>query len=370
MGERKYYLDWLRVIAFGLLIVFHVGMLYVTWGYNIKSPRIYPDFELFMNLLTPWRLTLLFFISGVACRFLIEKLERGGFAKDRIRRLLPVILFGIIALNPVQAYTELLYEGQIEPGYLDFWLNAYLVAMPFVDRIVPSWDHLWFIVYLFVYVLAFALVFRLFVLVFRRRQRSSPIAVLLIVPGIWLAITYVLVQVVQPVTHDLVNDWANHLRWIGIFTTGVIFAPRDDVWEWLRVNRRKVLLVTVLFASVQALTLALLPSNLIRYGIVSGLYGWAVVMALSAYAAEYLAQPSKLLSYLTDAVLPIYVLHQPFLIAGAFFLLPMHLPLAIEVLGLILITGIGSLATYDLVARRFGLFRFLFGLKPQAALSA
>ena len=363
MGERKYYLDWLRVIAFGLLILFHVGMLYVTWGYNIKSPRIYPDFELFMNLLTPWRLTLLFFISGVACRFLIEKLDRGGFATDRVRRLLPVILFGIIALNPIQAYVELLYEGQIEPGYLDFWFNAYLVAMPFVDRIVPSWDHLWFIVYLFVYVLVFALVFR-------RMQRRSSIGVLLVVPGIWLAITYVLVQVVQPVTHDLVNDWANHLRWIGIFTAGVIFAPREDVWEWLRVNRRKVLLVAAFLGSVQALTLALLPSNLIRYGIVSGLYGWAVVMALSAYAAQYLAQPSKLLGYLTDAVLPVYVLHQPFLIAGAYFLLPMSLPLALEVLGLILITGVGSILTYDLVARRFSLFRLLFGLKPQAVLTS
>lgn len=28
---RKYHLDWLRVLAFGLLIPFHVGMLYNSW---------------------------------------------------------------------------------------------------------------------------------------------------------------------------------------------------------------------------------------------------------------------------------------------------------------------------------------------------
>ena len=54
LGERKYFLDWLRVVAFALLILFHIGMLYVTWYYNLKSPRLYPDFELAMNSLSAW----------------------------------------------------------------------------------------------------------------------------------------------------------------------------------------------------------------------------------------------------------------------------------------------------------------------------
>ena len=51
-----------------------VGLLYATWHYNLKSPRIFPGVELALNALNPWRLALLFFISGVACRFLLEKL--------------------------------------------------------------------------------------------------------------------------------------------------------------------------------------------------------------------------------------------------------------------------------------------------------
>ena len=34
---RQYYLDWLRVIAFGILIFYHVGMFYVTWDWYLKS---------------------------------------------------------------------------------------------------------------------------------------------------------------------------------------------------------------------------------------------------------------------------------------------------------------------------------------------
>ena len=39
-GARQFYLDWLRILAFGLLVVFHVGMYYVTWDWHIKSPHM------------------------------------------------------------------------------------------------------------------------------------------------------------------------------------------------------------------------------------------------------------------------------------------------------------------------------------------
>lgn len=45
MGPRRYFLDWLRVLAFALLILFHVGCLYATWSYNLKSPRILPQID-------------------------------------------------------------------------------------------------------------------------------------------------------------------------------------------------------------------------------------------------------------------------------------------------------------------------------------
>ncbi len=35
--ERRIDLDWVRIGAFGLLIFYHVGMLYVSWGFHIKS---------------------------------------------------------------------------------------------------------------------------------------------------------------------------------------------------------------------------------------------------------------------------------------------------------------------------------------------
>ena len=373
MGERKYFLDWLRIAAFVLLILFHVGMLYVTWDYNLKAERLFPDLELAMNSLSPWRLVLLFFISGVASRFLLHKLGAGAFARDRSRRLLPVILIGMLLINPVQVYVEFLSKDYVDGSYLEFWLGSYLTAASFPDRIIPTWDHLWFIVYLLFYTLGLALVFRL-----RGEARSTQVSMtaLFLIPACWLAVTNVLVSEVKPVTHALVDDWANHLRWIGVFAAGVICAGQTRFWETLSTRRRWLAGFSLLMFAAQLTNGIYYRTGQmdpfwdgILYGVLGGIYGWSVVLTLCGYAARYLNQPSRILTYLTDAILPIYVFHQPVMLVCAYFVFPQMLPPGVEVALLIAVTALGSLAAYELFARRTRTLRFLFGLKPVPALS-
>ena len=35
--QRLFFLDWVRIIAFAVLVLYHVGMYYVTWDFHIKS---------------------------------------------------------------------------------------------------------------------------------------------------------------------------------------------------------------------------------------------------------------------------------------------------------------------------------------------
>ena len=71
-SERYYDLDWLRVLAFGSLTFYHIGMFYVTWDWHIKSVHSNSAPESWMILINPWRLSLLFLISGMALRFMID----------------------------------------------------------------------------------------------------------------------------------------------------------------------------------------------------------------------------------------------------------------------------------------------------------
>ncbi len=46
-----------------------------------------------MLLLNPWRLTLLFVISGCATRFMLDKMKTGAFVGSRTVRLLVPLVF-------------------------------------------------------------------------------------------------------------------------------------------------------------------------------------------------------------------------------------------------------------------------------------
>jgi glucan biosynthesis protein C len=52
-GERLFFLDWVRITAFFVLIVYHVGMYYVTWDWHVKSPHTSSAVEPFMMLSSP-----------------------------------------------------------------------------------------------------------------------------------------------------------------------------------------------------------------------------------------------------------------------------------------------------------------------------
>ena len=73
LGERRYDLDWIRILAFGLLILYHVGMYYVTWDWHVKSPHASATLEPLMMLTSPWRMSALFLVSGVATAYLLAR---------------------------------------------------------------------------------------------------------------------------------------------------------------------------------------------------------------------------------------------------------------------------------------------------------
>jgi len=69
-----------------MLIFYHVGMLYVSWGFHIKSAHRITALEPLMLVLKPWRLALLFLVSGAATRFMLQKYRIGPLLRSRSTR--------------------------------------------------------------------------------------------------------------------------------------------------------------------------------------------------------------------------------------------------------------------------------------------
>jgi fucose 4-O-acetylase-like acetyltransferase len=129
-------------------------MYYVTWDWHVKSPHASSAIEPLMMLTSPWRLSLLFLVSGVATAYLFERRSARGFLGQRSVRLLVPLLFGMAVIVPPQSYLEVVEKLSYAGTYADF-LKLYFTAYHGFCRgsdclILPTWNHLWFVAYLWV----------------------------------------------------------------------------------------------------------------------------------------------------------------------------------------------------------------------------
>lgn len=373
-STRRHDLDWLRVAAFGLLILYHVGMFYVTWDWHVKSPHASRFLEPAMVLVNPWRLALLFFISGIALRFALDKTALSTFVGNRFLRLFIPIAFGMLVLVTPQSYFELLYKGEIEPGYWRFYPD-YLSLTQHFSIITPTWNHLWYVVYLLVYTLIVAAASPLLSRIadgpaarfFGWLGRGRTGLRLALVPALPFIAYHYSLSPYFPTTHGLFDDWANHANNLTILLLGYMAAKSPKFWHAVAAARTRALGTALALAVI--LTVAYLNASWVRQneGMLSAfftlqiIYAWVVILALLGVAQRWFNRPGPVLAYLTGAVFPFYILHQTLIVVIGALLIPLTLPVTAEAAIIIAGTIIGCLAGYEII-RRIPPLRPLFGL--------
>ena len=373
-AARRYDLDWLRVIAFAILIFYHIGMFYVTWGWHVKSVYASSAVEPLMLIVNPWRLALLFFISGVAIRYASDKAPSlVGFAGSRFLRLGAPILFGMTVIVAPQSYFELRQAGAIPADYWSFW-GQYLSLEQYFYIATPTWNHLWYVVYLLVYILLIVP----FIPVLRSiasgalgdamgRLLGGPVGVLLIIPLPFVAYT-LLLDPLFPTTHALVGDWANHAHRFTMFMLGYLLAKNQNFWKGVD---RAFVPAIVLAASFLVMRFTLRFANEEIYRTLFGdptflptmlaFYAWASIVVLLGFGQRFLNKKSDLLRYLTSAIFCYYIVHQTITISVGVFLTERRLGVGVEFVLLSLATVVGCVAAYE-VFKRIPIVRTFFGI--------
>jgi peptidoglycan/LPS O-acetylase OafA/YrhL len=374
--HRRCDLDWVPIGAFLLLIFYHVGMYYVTWNFHVKSPHASPAVEPLMLLSSPWRLSLLFLVSGVATAYLLERRGVHGFLGRRAARLLVPLAFGVLVVVPPQSYLEVSEKLQYAGNYGQF-LGLYLTAYRGFCRggdclILPTWNHLWFVAYLFVYTLLLYAVIRAAPgLVPRTRawfDRRFVGRGLLLAPIVFLAAARMLLAAHFPPSHALVDDWYNHAVYAPVFLLGFLLAGTRAPWETIERLRWPVLGFAVLGGSFLAVSHGLYhaappPSPWLRSvgQLVWSVETWFAIVAVLGFARRHLNRDSAARRYLTAAVFPVYILHQTIIVVAAHALKPARLEPLHEGGVLVLVTTASCFLGYEMI-RRVALLRPLFGL--------
>lgn len=365
---RLYFLDWLRILAFAVLVLYHVGMVYVTWDFHVKSPFAGPGLEPWMKLSEPWRMSLLFMVSGAATAHLQRAGTSLALARRRSKALLLPLLCGVILVVPPQAYFEVVQKFGYAGNYLEFLGLYFSGYRGFCQHghclILPTWNHLWFLPYLWAYTMLLLAVLALFPGFLRAAANLAQVALggfnLLGVPMLLILAARLALFERYPATHALWGDGFSHAIYLPMFVAGAVFATAGSLWQRLAAMRWPALLLALGFWAVLVFVR---PAKPLEHSVIA-IFQWSALVAAFGFARQHLNVDRPFRSRLTEAVFPVYVLHQTVIIVASQWLLPLHWPPLVEGPALVVITFTLSYAGYALI-RQIGVLRPWFGLKPQ-----
>jgi glucan biosynthesis protein C len=377
-SSRRHDIDALRVCAFGLLILFHVGMFYVPWDWHVKSAYVAGWLELPMTLTHQWRMQLVFLVSGLALNFLRRRAGDRQLARQRLFRLGIPLLFGMAVIIPPQAYLEALRHGATEPGYLAF-LGKYLTLQPWPEgafagwQLGITWNHLWYLPYLLAYTLVAIPLMRLLDgpgAPLRRRFQALRGAWIVALPLVPLMASGLFVYPHFPyMRNSLVGDWYAHSQYFTFFFIGYLIGTDAGLWaELARMRRRALALAVASFAALMLLT-SIFPEDPTRSQqyvmlLVTYLNRWIWIVAVLGFAHHHLNRPFPWLPYANVAVYPWYVLHQTITVVAGYWLSRFALGPVAEPMLLVVATIGGCAVLHEFVIRRSRLLRPLFGMNP------
>jgi peptidoglycan/LPS O-acetylase OafA/YrhL len=370
--ERLYGLDWLRIGAFALLILYHVGMFFVPWEWHVKTAEPQEWLELPMMAVNPWRLALLFTISGYASRILLAKTAApGAFARFRSARLLVPLAAGMALFVAPQAWAELQAKAAYPHGFWHYWRNDYFLFGETAGVITPTWNHLWFVAYLWVYTMALALLAGAPAAWRGPLQRGFDRLFagwrLFALPVLWLWVLRMAVFPVFGETHALIDDPYAHLAYGFAFFFGVGLAGTSTLWRPILAHWRKAAAMALVgYAVILGLDLTIPGESgeleLLVTRLARSLLAWGAILALLGLARFKLHRDGPARRYLTEAIFPYYIAHQTIIVLAGHMLAPMRLGPAAELAVILPATLIGCAFTYE-IGRRIGWLRPLIGIK-------
>ena len=376
LNIRRYDLDWLRIIAILLVLLFHVGMFFVQGEWHIKNNETSRVFGYVMSWLHYWRMPLLLFISGAGTMFASAKRTKSQFVLERSKRLLIPLIFAMIVVVPPQIYFERIND-----------YSSYLSFYPTVFKFIPypmggsfSWHHMWFVLYLFL----FSLIAIPLISYLRQNKSFKFITELERYFSLkWGFLSFVcLILISQAIlrpffpdeTHSLIDDWAYFTFCLSFFIAGIVVASSDMLWKILLQKRRIHLLIALtslallefLYEVDWELIQPYLTVDLeIIWEINSVIIAWSWVITVVGYGQKYLNKNSKILKYSNEGIYPFYILHQTIIIIIAYPMIDWSEGIIVNFLLLTLLSFITTIGTYVLFVRPFNITRFLFGMKSK-----
>ncbi len=220
-------------------------------------------------------------------------------------RLLP-LAFGMAVVVPYQAYAQGVANGLVAPGFGASLLRYLSMAQPWPKQAFDgaefgiTWNHLWYLPYLFTYTALVALTLPLWRSAAGQWMRGAFNGLrgwrLVLLPVVPLLIFTMLLASRFPATHNLVRDFHLHSIYFTMFLYGYWMGVDTGVWKELERLRRVSLALAVAVIGTFILLRAGMKSPLpgLLVDTLRMLYLWLAVAAILGHGHRYLNRPRNL----------------------------------------------------------------------------
>lgn len=332
---RLHWIDWLRVGAIAGVFLFHTFRPFNAEDWHVKNAQTSDALTGPMTLFWSFGLALLFLLSGAGARFALRRRTWQTFLRERTARLLvPFVVAGVLVLSPIQAALEAIHKGTFQGSFVEAggrWLVSALNPLDW--SISPTFFgrgyHLWFLGFLFA-ISVLALPLMTWLMNGRGRRVVAGLARAADLRGATLAfaVPIVLLMTVGLFMGNDEHDWFELWWYFGYFVIGFLFVSDD---RFLAAVRRDGWLVFGVAAGATVLLFATPVGGLMAtmeddfdlahfaVGILFAIEGWAWTLVLLNVGLRVAQLQRPVAPRIGDAVLPVYVIHQPVILAVAFF---------------------------------------------------
>jgi glucan biosynthesis protein C len=380
-SARLHYLDWLRVLAIGMVFLFHAVHPFDFGDWQVKNAEQSEIITIILQLLGIWGMPFFFLVAGASSWLALQKRTKSQYLRERFNRLLIPFVVGTILFSPIELYVEWANKVQrgVVTGSLQDFVTRSLHADNLLSLISPRWFgygfHLWFLGFLFSFALITLPCFlwlkkeagqRFVSWMAKLCEHRGGILLFTIPP----AIAKCLLVPLFPEEHD----WADFVFQMLFFALGfILFADerftrtiRRDRWLLLTVGTVIVLgLVGMYLTGLPVLTWSETPGIAQFY--VLQFLGSAIALCYSLtmlfVGMRFLDFTNQWLRYGQEAALPFFMLHQPVIIVIAFFVVQWNAGISVKLPIVVLSSFVVSISLYELIVRQIRPLRLAFGMK-------
>lgn len=367
IGDRRYDLDWLRVLAVLLLVPFHVALIFVLDPDSIMyikdtvNSHVLDEAAGFVHL---FHMPLLFTISGAATFLALGRRSAGQYLRERLLRLLVPFVVGVLTYMPLTSYIRLIGQPGA-PGLWQHYLGFFRIDLNdlagYNGTFTPG--HLWFILFLFVFSLVGLPLF-LALRSERGKRAVHAVAAFSSRPGflfLWV------IPLALAASLDLLGD-KNPLYYLLVFISGYLLASDPRFQKAIN----QLTWIALAYGIFEGFFRVVVPQSQfadwtmqwVVLGLMKELGRWALALGILGLGNRLLNHSGSLLRYASEAAMPYYLLHLLFSTLAGFLIIPLQAPIALKYVLIVALATALTLTAYEGLVRRWNGMRVLFGMKP------